>query len=108
MTEGLAIELAKQKMLELGVGENYLIRFRHFQIAPLSQVKLKGFNELLILVRPDYNVKVYSKAGIYNEQDNGINEMQYVHRGVTVIFNQKKDAYLQVKVLQVIPKLKEK
>ncbi len=108
MTEGLAIELAKQKMLEMGVGENYLIRFRHFQLAPLSQIKIQGFNELLILVRPDDNVKVYSKAGIYNEQDNGINEMQYVHRGLTVIFNQRKDKFLQVKILQVIPKLKEK
>jgi len=108
MTEGLAIELAKQKMLELGVGENYLIRFRHFQVAPLSGIKLKGFNELLILVRPDADLKVYSKTGIYNEKDSRINEMQYVHRGVTVIFNQRKEGFLQVKLLQVIPMLKNR
>jgi len=106
MTEGLAIEIAKQKMMEIGVGENYLIRFRHFQIQPLSKVELKGHNEFLILIQPDRYIKVYSKAGIYNELDNGINEMQYVHRGVTVLFNQQTRGTLQVKVLQVIPTLK--
>ncbi|MBL4862834.1 MAG: hypothetical protein JKY09_07455 [Crocinitomicaceae bacterium] len=107
MTEGLAIEIAKQKMMELGVGENYLIRFRHIQLAPLSKLELKGHNELLILIHPDPYLKVYSKAGIYNQKDDGINEMQYMHRGLTVIFNQGTEYYLQVKVLQVIPRLKK-
>lgn len=107
MTEGLAIEVAKQKMLELGAHENYLIRFRHFQLAPMSEIKLNGYNELLILIRPQSHVIVQSKAGIYNEQDTGINEMQYVHRGLVKISNQQKADYLHVKVLQVIPKLKE-
>jgi hypothetical protein len=32
--------------------------------------------------------------------------MQYIHRGVTAIINQMKEGYLQVKILQVIPKFK--
>ena len=106
MTEGFALELAKQTMNELGVGENYLIRFRHFQIPPASKIELKAQNELLIIIKPNRFLKVYSKAGIYNELDNRINEMQYIHRGRTTIINQLKKDYLQVKILQVIPKLK--
>jgi len=108
MTEGMALELAKQTMKELGVGENYLIRFRHFQIPPSSKIELKSQNELLIIIKPFKYLKVYSKAGIYNELDNRINEMQYIHRGVTTLINQMKEGYLQAKLLQVIPKLKTK
>ena len=106
MTEGMALELAKQTMNELGVGENYLIRFRHFQIPPSSKIELKAHNELLIIIKPYRFLKVYSKSGIYNELDSRINEMQYIHRGVTAIINQMKEGYLQAKILQVIPKLK--
>lgn len=105
MTEGLAIEIAKQMMQEQGVNDQYIYRYRHFQLAPLGKLELKGHNELLILIRPDEQVKAYSKAGIYNVLDTRINEMQYLHRGVVTIINQSRDRYLQVKLLQVIPKL---
>lgn len=107
MTEGTAIEIAKKMMLELGIGDDYIFRYRHFQIAPQKEVKIKGYNELYILLHPEADLKAYSKAGIYNIQDKGINEMQYVHRGYITLINQGKGAYLQVKVLQVIPKLKK-
>lgn len=106
MTEGLAIELAKRKMEELSVGENYLLRFRHFQIAPVSKLELKASNELFILIDPDSMIKVFSKAGVYNVQDNKINEMQYIHRGNITVINQGKKEFMQVMFLQVIPKLK--
>ena len=106
MTEGLAIELAKRKMEELSVGENYLLRLRHFQIAPVSKLELKASNELFILLDPDSMIKVFSKAGVYNVQDNKINEMQYLHRGHITVINQGRRAFLHVKFLQVIPKLK--
>jgi hypothetical protein len=106
MTEGLAIELAKRKMEELGNGENYLVRLRHFQIAPVSKVELKADNELFILIAPDEQVKVFSKAGVYNILDNKINEMQYLHRGNICIINQSTKTFIQVKFLQVIPKIK--
>jgi hypothetical protein len=103
MTEGTAIELAKQKMKESGE-ENYILRFRHFQLPPISKVELNAYNELLILIRPEPYVKMYSKTGIYNSQDTKINEMQYLHQGATIIINQDYKNHLQVKVLQVIPK----
>ena len=106
MTEGLAIELAKRKMEELGVGENYLLRLRHFQIGSLSKLELDGENHLYILVDPDNLTKVYSKAGVYNVLDEKLNEMTYLHRGKITVNNQG-GGYLQVKFLQVIPKNKE-
>ena len=106
MTEGLAIEIAKQKMQQLGNGKEYLFHLRHLQISPLTQVKLKAQNELFILIKPPDDVKVYSKAGIYNMMDTDINEMQYVHRGLTTVFNQHKQDHLHVKFLQVTPKIK--
>lgn len=108
MTEGLAIEIAERKMKELGVGDNFLIRLRHFQIPPASKIELDAENELLILVKPDEYVKMYSKAGIFNLRDNRINEMQYIHRGKTWIINQETKRYLQVKIIQVIPNIKLK
>ncbi len=105
MTEGLAIEIAKQMMQEQGVNDQYIYRYRHFQLAPLKELELKGHNELILLIRPDQQVLAFSKAGIYNVQDSSINEMQYIHRGVVTIVNQSKEQFIQVKILQVIPKL---
>jgi len=105
MTEGLAIEIAGQMMQEQGIGDQYIFRYRHFQLSPLGKVEMKGHNELIILIRPDDLLEAYSKAGIYNVQDERINEMQYLHRGVVTMINQSDKQHLQVKVLQVIPKL---
>ena len=102
MTEGLAIEIAKKKMQELGSGDNYLIRLRHIQLAPEQQLLIKGFNELLILIEPSSDLYVFSKAGIYDINDTGINEMQYIHRGETTLKNQNALEVLHVKLLQII------
>jgi hypothetical protein len=105
MNTGLAIELAEQLIEELGHHNGYLMRFRHFQIPPQSKIELNGQNEVLILIEPSFATKMYSKSGMFNQLDKGIKEMQYIHRGITTIINQSKDSFLQVKVLQIIPKL---
>lgn len=104
MTTGLAIELAERLMQEMGFEKNYQIKFRHFQIPPTAKIEINLQNQVLILIAPDLYVNMYSKSGIYNTLDKGIKEMQYIHKGATVIANQKKDERIQVKVLQVIPK----
>ena len=105
MTEGLATELARQKMKELGVGTNYLLRFRHLQLGPLQKKEISASNELIILIHPNEKLKVFSNAGIFNLRDKRINEFQYVHRGETIIINQDKDEFQFVTFLQVIPTL---
>lgn len=106
MTEGLAIEIAKQMMKEQGIGDQYIIRFRHFLIPTSGTLEIKAHNELFILLRPEYLFSVSSMAGTYNLADIRINEMQYLHRGLITIVNKSKGTPVFVKMLQVIPKLK--
>lgn len=103
MTEGTAIEFARLTMKELGVGDCYTLRYRQIQIPPHRKVELKASNEIIILIKPPYFLKAYSKAGILNRTDKFINEHQYIHRGKTVLINQNSKAYLNATVLQVIP-----
>lgn len=102
MNEGTAIEIAQSKMKELGVGENYIIRYRHIRLDPQEKKGLKGENHLYILIKPDDLVKVKSKTGIYDMSDAGINEMQHLHSGLIEIENGSKGR-IDVKFLQVIP-----
>lgn len=106
MNEGTAIEIAEQKMKELGVGKEYIIRYRHLMLDAGEKKKIKGENHLYILVQPDLGIMVASKAGIYNMRDAGINEQQYIHRGQLLI-----ESFLRsrigVKFIQVIPKQKQ-
>ncbi len=106
MTEGTAMEFARITMRELGVGECYTLRYRQIQIPPHRKVELPATNEIIILIKPSYFLKAYSKAGILNRTDRLINEHQYIHRGKTVLINQNSKAYLNATVLQVIPNLK--
>ncbi len=103
MNEGTAIEFARITMKELGVCENYTLRYRQVQIPPFRKVELKASNEVIILIQPSYYLKAFSKTGILNRRDRLINEQQYIHRGRTVIINESSRSYLQVKFLQVIP-----
>lgn len=107
MTEGTAIEFARLTMKELGVGECYTLRYRQIQIPPFRKVELNATNEIIILIKPSYFLKAYSKAGILNRTDRLINEHQYIHRGKTILINQNGRTYLNVTILQVIPNLKK-
>lgn len=102
MNEGTAINIAEHKMKELGVGENYILRYRHFRLDPLEEREIKGENHIYILTYPFFNIKVSSKAGVYDLEDDGINELQHVHRGIIRIKN-KSNVRLDVKFIQVIP-----
>jgi hypothetical protein len=105
MTEGLAIEIAKQKMMELGIGENYFIRFRHLVLSQNEIHKIKSDNDLVILLLPNKTIKVSSKSGLFDVTDEGIKEQQYVHSGSTIVENINPSGVAQVKFLHVIPKL---
>lgn len=102
MTEGTAIEIARCKMHELGVGNNYIIRYRHLRLDPNEKRTLKAENHIYFLLHsPDF-LKVESKAGIYNMLDVAVNEQQHVHTGIIKIENQS--AVIEdAKFIQVIP-----
>lgn len=107
MTEGLAIEIACAKMRELGVDDNYLLRYRHFQILAGKTKYRPQLGDLWILLNPDPLVRVSSPNGFYDLTDPAIDEMQYVFSGKITIQNLNTKFPIQVKFLQVIPILKE-
>lgn len=107
MTEGTAIEFARVTMKELGVGTAYTLRYRELQIPSFRKVELNASNELIILIKPNYYLKAFSKAGIFNHRDSLINEQQYIHRGKTVLINENEGNPIHVKLLQVIPLIKQ-
>ena len=106
MNEGTAIELAKYKMKELGVGKKYILRYRHFRLDADETKEIKGENHLYILITASYWVQEKSKAGIYNRRDTGINEHQHVHRGLIELKNQGRWSS-EIRFIQVIPILKK-
>ncbi|NOQ75641.1 MAG: hypothetical protein GQ574_26775 [Crocinitomix sp.] len=107
MNEGTAITIAEHKMKELGVGDNYILRYRHFRLDPNEVREIKGENHLYILTYPFNDIKISSKAGVYDLKDDGINELQYVHRGVIRIEN-KSGVRLDAKFIQAIPLVEER
>lgn len=102
MNEGTAIDLAEKRMAQTGITD-FLIRYRHLQIAPLATVEIEGDNQFFFLIQPNSYIKVTSKAGVFNIQNNAINEMQYEHRGKIKVTNLYGNRYLHAKFIQVIP-----
>jgi hypothetical protein len=88
MTTDLALAYISRRMEELGYGNNYFIKCRHFSLQPEEERVIDAYNELFIFIDGD------------NE---GINEQQYEHQGKLTITNKAK-ILKQVKFIQAIPK----
>ncbi|MBI3133635.1 MAG: hypothetical protein HYZ14_03070 [Bacteroidetes bacterium] len=106
MTEGAAIEIIRYQMCELGVID-YIVRYRHLRLKESEKRIIKAENHLFVLIDPQANIKVESKAGIYDMRDQTINEQQHLHRGIISVTNQslvQNDA----RFIQAIPRQKKK
>ncbi len=107
MTEGMATEVAEEKMRDLGLKrKHYLLRYKHLRIDGKESRVLKGANDLFIVIDVPKGIKVQSKTGVYDLADIGITEMQHVHSGSTTITNITA-GFIDIKMLQVIPKIKK-
>jgi hypothetical protein len=103
MTVEFALDYIPRRMQELGFGNNYLTRWRHFYIGPEATLNIDAANEFFMLITTSNNVKVKSKLGIYDLRDTGINEMQYEHRGKIEVTSLSPAGYTLVLFIQVIP-----
>ena len=101
-----AIDYIPRRMKELGFGDDYNIRWRHFQIDRASTLKVNAENEFFMLIDPKEDIIVKSKFGMFDVKDTSINEMQYEHRGKISITNLSKQVQL-VLFIQVIPQHKK-
>jgi hypothetical protein len=107
MTINYALEHIPRRMRELGVNDNYFLKFRHFVIPPNDTVTIDGYNEYFFLVQAGNDLKVRSEFGVYDLFDTGINEQQYEHQGKITITNPSSPTagmYKHIKFIQVIPK----
>jgi hypothetical protein len=102
MTVEFALDFIPRRMRELGYGDQYLIRWRHFQVASQEIIRIDADNEFFYLIDPGRFAIVQSNFGTYDATDYGINEMQYEHRG-KILFTNRADASILVLFIQVIP-----
>lgn len=102
MKISFAIDYIPRRMIELGFDNNYITRWRHFQLDGTSTLKIDADNEYYLLIQPSNNFLVKSKLGIYDVRDSAINEMQYEHRGKIYIYNYATSPQL-VLFIQIIP-----
>ena len=102
MQLAFAIDYIPRRMKELGFENNYLTRWRHFQLEGSASFRIDANNEFFLLINPDPNISVKSKFGMYDLSDMGINEMQYEHRGKIEITNNNNTVVL-ILFIQVIP-----
>ena len=106
MTINLAIEYIPRRMQELGYGDKYIIRFRHFVLTPNQQITIRSFGgEFYLLVRENETIRIDSEAGLYDKADTKTNELMYEHHGEITVLN-KAASLNYVKMVQVIPKHK--
>lgn len=106
MNTGFAIDYIPRRMRELGFYNNYITRWRHFQIDPGALLHIDADNEFFLLINPNRNISVRSKFGVFDLSDTAINEMQYEHRGKIDIQNNARTP-IMVLFIQIIPNHKK-
>lgn len=102
MTEVLALEFAKRRMLELRI-DHYTFRIRHFVIPPAGKTEVEAWNEFFILLKHNCDVSVTSAFGVYDLSAEHINEMQYEHHGAIQMENLSENVAAHIEFLHVIP-----
>jgi hypothetical protein len=102
MTSDLALEYISKRMAEMGHGKNYLIRFRHLIFRAQEKRELTGYNQMYVLIEPTVNVRIESDVGLYDQNEDHANELQYEHRGSIKITNLS-PVLNNVRFIQAIP-----
>jgi hypothetical protein len=101
MTVEFALFRIPRMMKELGYGDDYIVRWRHFLVD--FKLIIDADNEIFMLVNPpELGISVRSKAGLFTDRSELLNEKQYEHRGKIEIHNETGDA-ISVYFIQVIP-----
>lgn len=103
MTIELAIQYIPKRMEELGYGNQYTMRFRHFVLQPKERIKIHADNQLFILIEPNDAVAVKSDFGLYDLSSVVVNELQYEHQGNIRIRNYV-GVTQHIRFIQIIPK----
>jgi hypothetical protein len=102
MNIGFVLDQIPRRMKELGYGNNYYTRIRHFNLSASQEILINAMTDYYYLIEENQNLKMESHLGIYDTANNKINEMQHEHHGQITITN-KSIENIQVILIQVIP-----
>ncbi|HVI45234.1 MAG TPA: hypothetical protein VM802_10200 [Chitinophaga sp.] len=102
MNQIIATEYIRQRMQELGYGDNYRLRLRHFVLPAAATVRIDIAEQLLVLLECVAFTRINSDSGYFDLATEQANELQYEHRGTVTMQNLSAvPAHLQF--LQAIP-----
>ena len=103
MTTAFALERIPRWMKELGYGDNYMLKYRHFSLYAGETRTVDAYSEYFFLLDAESEISASSEFGVYDLGDTTINEQQYEHQGKIILCN-KAITGKQIKFIQVIPK----
>ncbi|MEM6771707.1 MAG: hypothetical protein AAF597_14075 [Bacteroidota bacterium] len=101
MTVGFALDYIEKRMLAMGHGDNYVLKFRHLVLQPNEERAFSAFNEYYLLVEDHPWVRITSDFGWYDCQTRLIDELQYEHFGKIRVINPTAKM-IHVKFIQVL------
>ncbi len=105
MTPELINEYISRRMKELGYGDNFHTRLRHFVLAPSEVRTIDAHLQLFLLPTPKEGVRIESDIGYYDLSDTATNELQYEHQG-TITMTNLTPLSLHLQMIQVLYKSK--
>lgn len=103
MNIALAIEYIPRRMKDIGVGDNYYLRFRHFVLEPSETIELDAHNQFFLLIDDNSDLSISSDFGFYDITYPNTNEQTYEHQGNIIITNYS-PTLNHVRFIQIIPK----
>lgn len=102
MTLDTAWDYARRRMDELGHGDRYILRMRHFVLPPGQPVEIDARDQLFILIEPTDTITVESAFGLFDLSTDSTNELQYEHSGTITLTNNAPIIH-HLRLLQIIP-----
>lgn len=102
MVPALAHEYVKRRMVELGYGDKYHMRLRHFILQGTEVRTEKAYGSYYILVEEPQRISIKSQNGLFDLDNTNTNELQYEHHGKIRIENTGRQP-ARVRFIQVIP-----
>lgn len=87
MTSDLALDYISRRMVEMGYGKHYLIRFRHILLKMGEVREISAYNQIFLLIEPMSTIRIESDVGLFDVNEDHANEIQYEHRGRIKITN---------------------
>ena len=105
MNTEMITDYMHRRMKELGHGDEYYTRLRHFVVAAGEIRVIDASNHIFFLTEPVAMTAVQSTFGFFDMSVETANELQYEHQGKITITNYSSSAN-HIIFIQAIPKNK--